>query len=262
MNRNYFSENNPEHNKPKKSYYDILGISANATDEEIRVAYRKKAKETHPDLPKNRGREEEFLLIGQAYEVLSDSQKRKVYDSKLIIRPTTGGSQSRGFKKTGGFDIDPSFGLDDLFNTEGHFKQPRSSQEKSNKTENAGTPTGHKNLKVVNSGSVYYLFDAEKKKNISSFYDRIDILDEAIIGHKGSNIKVLLDPTTGREISKWYQNIEVVDNGYAAGEYTSGAWYLLSIKTGKELSGFYKKIYKKDGKIFGHNGSWEQELKV
>lgn len=64
------------------SYYEVLGISKNATQSEIRRAYLLKAKEWHPD--KNQGNkvaEEKFKSISQAYSVLSDEEKRRVYDT-------------------------------------------------------------------------------------------------------------------------------------------------------------------------------------
>ena len=66
----------------KKDYYGILGISKNATGEEIKKAYRRRATEFHPDLnAENKAFEEYFKLIIEAYEVLSNPDKRKEYDT-------------------------------------------------------------------------------------------------------------------------------------------------------------------------------------
>jgi DnaJ-class molecular chaperone len=64
-----------------KDYYNILGISRTATDKDIKQAYRRLARQYHPDVnPGNKSAEERFKLINEAYEVISDPQKRKKYD--------------------------------------------------------------------------------------------------------------------------------------------------------------------------------------
>jgi DnaJ-class molecular chaperone len=63
------------------SYYDILGVARAATDKDIRQAYRKLARQYHPDVNKgNKSSEEKFKSINEAYEVLSDAEKRRKYD--------------------------------------------------------------------------------------------------------------------------------------------------------------------------------------
>ncbi len=64
----------------KRDYYDILGVSRNASLEEIKAAYRKLAVEWHPDRNKSSQAEEKFKEINEAYEVLSDPKKREAYD--------------------------------------------------------------------------------------------------------------------------------------------------------------------------------------
>ena len=64
-----------------RNYYDILGVPRDATNDEIKKAYRKLARQFHPDLnPGNKAAEERFKDIGEAYEVLSDATKRVQYD--------------------------------------------------------------------------------------------------------------------------------------------------------------------------------------
>src|SRR2546426_11961471 len=64
-----------------KDYYEILGVGRTAKEVEIKKAYRKLARKYHPDLnPNNKQSEEKFKEIQEAYEVLSDAEKRKQYD--------------------------------------------------------------------------------------------------------------------------------------------------------------------------------------
>ena len=64
----------------KRDYYEVLGIDRNATDEKIKGAFRKLAFKYHPDHNRNDGAEEKFKEINEAYEVLSDPEKRATYD--------------------------------------------------------------------------------------------------------------------------------------------------------------------------------------
>jgi len=63
-----------------KDYYKILGVDKAATEDDIKKAYRKMALKYHPDKNKSSGAEEKFKEIAEAYDVLSDPEKRKIYD--------------------------------------------------------------------------------------------------------------------------------------------------------------------------------------
>lgn len=64
----------------KRDYYDILGVSKNASEEDIKKAYRKLAKKYHPDVSKDENAEEKFKEVQEAYDTLGDSGKRANYD--------------------------------------------------------------------------------------------------------------------------------------------------------------------------------------
>ncbi len=65
------------------NYYEILGLDINATDEEIKKAYRMLAKKYHPDVSNESDCEEKFKLINEAYQTLSNKEKRSAYDYSL-----------------------------------------------------------------------------------------------------------------------------------------------------------------------------------
>lgn len=99
-----------------KDYYKTLGVEKNASDEEIKRAFRKLAKKYHPDVNKEEGAQEKFKEIGEAYSVLSDPKKRQQYDQ--FGSAAFDGSAGGGFGGFGGgfsgFGFE-DFDLGDIF---------------------------------------------------------------------------------------------------------------------------------------------------
>jgi molecular chaperone DnaJ len=97
----------------KRDYYETLGVSRGATDEEIKKAYRQMAFRYHPDRNKDGSAEEKFKEINEAYQVLSDSQKRATYDRFGHAGLSGGEAGPQGFGR--GFDGFDFGGFGDIF---------------------------------------------------------------------------------------------------------------------------------------------------
>jgi len=93
----------------KRDYYEVLGVSKNATEDEIKKAYRKLAIKYHPDRnPGDKEAEEKFKEAAEAYDVLHDPEKRQRYD-QFGFEGLEGGSGFGGFGGSGGFSMDDIF---------------------------------------------------------------------------------------------------------------------------------------------------------
>ena len=94
-----------------KDYYGLLGVSKDATEAEVKKAFRRKARECHPDVCGDGDAEERFKALNEAYDVLSDPQKREMYDRFGTVDPRANG----GYGPDLGDLFGGGFGMDDLF---------------------------------------------------------------------------------------------------------------------------------------------------
>lgn len=130
----------------KRDYYEVLGISKTATDDEIKKAYRQMAKKYHPDTSTEENAQEKFKEVQEAYEVLKDPQKRANYDKYGFQDPNQGfgGSGFSGFSGSG-FSGFSGFGggIDDIFDffTGGGRKSSQQAQSRGNDLQTSITLT-------------------------------------------------------------------------------------------------------------------------
>ncbi|MBR2734775.1 MAG: molecular chaperone DnaJ, partial [Clostridia bacterium] len=104
----------------KRDYYEVLGVSKNASDDEIKKAYRKLAKKYHPDLNQgDKAAEQNFKEVNEAYDVLSDKTKKARYDQfgHAGTDPGYGGGGSGGYSYYGGNPFGDDIDLGDIFSS-------------------------------------------------------------------------------------------------------------------------------------------------
>ena len=103
----------------KRDYYEVLGVDKNASEDDIKKAFKKAAMKYHPDRFANatdaekKDAEEKFKEINEAYQILSDSQKKQQYDQFGHAAFEQGGAGFGGGFNAGGFDFGDIFG--DIF---------------------------------------------------------------------------------------------------------------------------------------------------
>ena len=151
-----------------KTYYEILEVSMNASLEEIKQAYRKQAKKYHPDRnPNNKEAEEMMKLVNDAYEVLSDINKRKKYDDELNYKSSN--SSNRENKK--------------VYKDEHWFNSYWYNHTTKDNRKTYGLKK--EELKVLLEKLVFSYVNARKFEKTVTFKDRRNyIINEVFHGHK------------------------------------------------------------------------------
>jgi curved DNA-binding protein CbpA len=254
----------------KKTYYEILGVSQSADSEAIKSAFRKKAKETHPDKPENRGKEEEFKDVNEAYQILSDPEMRRRYNLSFQTSSTVPPRQEtprqqppreqpsrrqetnpkREKPQTSRPPTDFGFGVGG-FNFEDMLKQSRQETERIMRESRVETERIMRESRTENERFFKDLREQQRKAREMVVTERSGLF----IGKQGDIItkEFLLDPSTKKPISKGYDQILIRDglvigsNGFIHPEF------LLNRKTGQVIGGYrgYDRIERRQNKVMG-----------
>ncbi len=112
----------------KRDYYEVLGVAQSASKDEIKKAYRQMARKYHPDVSKEPNAENTFKEVNEAYEVLSDDQKRGMYDRFGHAGLNSGAGGFGGFDFSGAGFRDPFEIFEEVFGNLGGFSTSRRSR--------------------------------------------------------------------------------------------------------------------------------------
>src|SRR5262245_4164002 len=109
----------------ERDYYELLGVSRDATDADIKRAFRRKARELHPDVSAAPDAQERFREVAEAYEVLSNEETRRLYDRYGVAGLRRGGFTPTSFDMGSLSDLFAAFFGDDLFGAPGRGRPAR-----------------------------------------------------------------------------------------------------------------------------------------
>ena len=167
----------------KRDYYEVIGVDRNATDEQIKAEYRKKAKKYHPDLnPNDKDAEAKFKELGEAYEILSDKEKKAKYDQfgHAGVDPSYGAGRAA---YGGGFSMD----LGDLFGS--FFGAGFGGSAQANRRSNPSAPRRGNDIRVnISLNFMEAVKGTKKTVNVSPY--------EACDHCRGSGAAPGTNPTT------------------------------------------------------------------
>ncbi len=109
----------------QRDYYEVLGLTKGASQDEIKKSYRRMARKYHPDVSEEAGAEAKFKEVNEAYEILSDQEKRSMYDrfGHAGVSNTAAGGFSGGFDFSGGGFRDPFEIFEEVFGGFGGFSR-------------------------------------------------------------------------------------------------------------------------------------------
>jgi len=173
----------------QKDYYKTLGVSEQASEDEIKKAYREFAKKYHPDRnPGDKSAEEKFKSASEAYDVLSDKKKRQQYDTmrKVGFNPNSGGNPFGGNPFGGGGNTGINIDYEDFMRRYGNATQRNRFEKESGK-----------NSKKKSDGFSFddilgNLFGSDKKKSEQIANDEPQPTDDPFFKRKGNDAYVEL----------------------------------------------------------------------